>query len=298
MTSEVKDYQCFSVSVRNRIAHITLTRPEKRNSMIEPFWFELPSIIAQIEKEAAARVIVISSSGPHFSTGMDISVFTANTKTDTEHPADNPSPVLASLQFYETVRLLQHSFSALENARMPVLVAVQGGCVGAGLDLVSACDIRYATKDAFFTLFETNLAMTADVGTFPRICKLIADGKVRELAYTGRAMPAAEALDCGLVNSLYDTQDELLNGVFEIASEIASKAPVAVYGCKSMILHARDHTISDTLDHVALWNAGFFSRQELMEAMQANAEKRLGEFSSLPARHSVADADTTIIMPE
>lgn len=297
MSEKVNKYQCFSVSVQEHIAHITLIRPEKRNSMIEPFWFELPAIIAQIEKAAVARVIIISSTGPHFSTGMDVSVFAGNDNQTDAVTGGRTDQVMPGLQFYETVNRLQCSFSALENARIPVLVAVQGGCIGAGLDLVCAADIRYATQDAFFTLFETNLAMTADVGTFPRICKLIPDGRVRELAYTGRQMPASEAQTCGLVNALFDNQEALLEGVYDVARQIASKAPVAVYGCKSMILHARDHSVADTLNHVALWNAGFFNRQELQEAMRANAEKRVGNFSALPSRVSALDADAGIDIP-
>lgn len=178
---------------------------------------------------------------------------------------------------------LQRSFNCLEEARIPVLAAIQGGCIGAGVDLVTACDMRYATQDAYFTIYETNLAMTADVGTFPRICKLMPDGMVRELAYTGRRLSASEALQYGLVNKVFDTQDEMIESVLQIAASIASKAPLAVYGCKRMILHARDHSVADTLDYVALWNASFFQQSEVAEAMSAMAENRPGDFAALPA---------------
>ena len=189
----------------------------------------------------------------------------------------------------DTILRLQRSFTSLEQVRVPVLAAVQGGCIGAGVDLITACDIRYATRDAFFTIYETNLAMTADVGTFPRISKLMPDGMVRELAYTGRPLSAGDAVTYGLVNTVYDTQEEMVASVLETASVIASKAPLAVYGCKQMILHARDNTVADTLDYVALWNASFFQREEISEAMAASTAQRPGEFASLPARQSTDD---------
>ena len=174
---------------------------------------------------------------------------------------------------------LQRTFTRLEQCRIPVLVVVQGGCVGAGLDFVTACDCRYATKDSYFTNFETNLAMTADVGTFPRICKLLPDGLVRELAYTGRALTAQEAKENGWVNQIFDTHDKLVEAVMNLATEMASKAPMAIYGCKRMILHARDHRVSDTLDQVALWNAGFFLKSDFADAMTANVQKCAGSFT-------------------
>ena len=154
--------------------------------------------------------------------------------------------------------------------------------------------MRYATQDAYFTIYETNLAMTADVGTFPRICKLMPDGMVRELAYTGRPLSADEALQFGLVNRVFDTQEEMIESVLQIAASIAAKAPLAVYGCKRMILHARDHSVADTLDYVALWNASYFQQPEVAEAMSALAENRPGNFAALPA---VQDDDDPLEIP-
>jgi enoyl-CoA hydratase len=144
--------------------------------------------------------------------------------------------------------------------------------------------MRYATKDAFFTLFETNLAMTADVGTFPRLAKLIPEGYVKEMAYTGKRITAADALRFGLINEIYKTQDEMLNAVLEIAYDIASKAPLAVHGCKTMINYSRDHSTADTLDYIALWNASQFKVEEIFEAMHAMKEKRKGKFVNLPKK--------------
>ena len=180
---------------------------------------------------------------------------------------------------------MQSTLKPLEKGRIPVLVAIQGGCIGGGVDLATACDIRYATEDAFVTIFETNIGMTADVGTFPRLVKLIPEGVVRELAYTGRRMPAREAQAVGLINRVFPDQATMLQEVMAIAREIASKAPLAVYGCKRMINYARDHSTADGLDYIGLWNASMLQREEIREAIEANAQKRQGQFVELPSRH-------------
>lgn len=297
-------YQCFDVDVQNHVAHITFSRPDKRNSMIPAFWTELPALIETLDREGRVRAIVLSSTGPHFTSGMDVSVFSAPTHCASAETEPNQAVDVDSLRerqkaarFYDTVRRLQRSFNCLEQSRVPVLAAIQGGCIGAGVDLVTACDMRYATKDAFITIYETNLALTADVGTFPRICKLMPDGLVRELAYTGRAMPAVEAKEYGLINALYDTQEEMVDRVLDIAATIASKAPLAVYGCKKMILHARDHTVADTLDYVGLWNASFFQRDEIGEAMSAAQETRAANFAPLPPLPDESDPEESVVLP-
>jgi len=255
-----------------------MCRPEKRNSMIAAFWSEPPQIIKSLDREGSVRAVVLSAEGPHFTGGMDLSVFagmgppTDDAKGRIQHP----------VAFLNLVRTLQDSFSCLEACRMPVLVAIQGGCVGGGVDLVTACDMRYATKDAYLTIHETNIGMTADVGTFPRLLNLIPEGFVRELAYTGRRIGAEEAHAIGLVNKVFDTQAAMVEHVLEVAQEIARKAPVAVYGCKRIITHARDHSTADTLDYVGLWNASMLHAEQIMEAMSANAQKRDGEFVELP----------------
>lgn len=271
---------CFKVSIENRIAHIQLTRPDKRNSMIPAFWDELPQIIDDLDGNAKARVIVISSNGPHFSSGMDIGSFADS--AEREAAADEKSRRVQGEAFYRNVARLQESFSCLEKCRLPVLAAIQGGCIGGAVDLITACDIRYATVDAFFSIFEVNIGMTADVGTFPRLVKLIPEGIVRELAYTGRRMPATEARDFGLVNAVFEDQSSLLQHVMQIATEIAGKAPLAVYGSKHMINYSRDHTTADSLDYVRIWNASMMQRSEIVEAIAANREQRDGDFADLP----------------
>jgi enoyl-CoA hydratase len=283
-------YECFDVSIEDGVAHIVLNRPDKRNSMIRSFWEELPRIIRDIDDNVRARAIVISSTGPHFSAGLDVSVFGG----DALEGAGGKDPLIrrqAGLRFYENVRRMQETFSCLEKCRIPVLAAIQGGCIGGGVDLVTACDMRYASADAFITIYEINIGMTADVGTFPRIFKLIPEGIARELAYTGRRMSADEAQAAGLVNRVFPDQASMLEGVMEIAREIASKAPLAIYGCKRMANYARDHSTADALDYISIWNASMLQQDEILEAMQAQAEKRPGEFAELPPARPVLGGD-------
>ncbi len=276
-------YRCFDVSIEEKVAHIVLNRPEKRNSMIPEFWDELPLIVRDIDDGSKARVIVISSTGPHFTSGLDIKAFNpAGSGSDTDPDAQRRARRTRGASFYENVRRMQQTFSCLEQCRVPVLAAIQGGCIGGGVDFITACDMRYATEDAFVTIFEINIGMTADVGTFPRLVKLIPEGVVRELAYTGRRMPASEAQAVGLINRVFPDQETMLEGVLEIAREIATKPPLAVYGCKRMINYARDHSTADGLDYIGIWNASMLQPEEMVEAMTANAQKRSGDFVDLP----------------
>jgi enoyl-CoA hydratase/carnithine racemase len=276
-------YRCFTVSIEEKIAHIVLNRPEKRNSMIPEFWDELPQIIRDIDHNARARAIVISSTGLHFSSGLDLSFFAPDARAaEADADAQRRAGRQRAASFYSAVLRMQESFSCLEACRLPVIAAIQGGCIGGGVDLVTACDMRYATDDAFLTIFEVNIGITADVGTFPRLVKLIPEGVVRELAYTGRRIPAREAQAVGLVNRVFADQKSMLDGVMSIAREIASKAPLAVYGCKRMINYARDHSTVDGLDYVGLWNAGMLDVDQIIEAVAANAQKRAGNFVDLP----------------
>lgn len=268
-------WECFDVRIENRIAHLVMNRPEKRNCMSASFWTELPAIVRDIDENAKARVIVLSSTGPHFSAGIDLEMLSgigrAN-KNDPQHGA----------AFIAQVTQLQQSFTALENCRLPVIAAIQGGCFGSGVDLVTACDLRYATSDSFLTIYEINVGMTADLGTFPRITNLIPEGIARELAYTGRRMPADEAKQFGLVNDVFTDQDTMLEGVMHVAADIASKPPLAVYGCKKAITCAREHATAAALEHIGIWNATMLTGQQVGEAIQAAAENRTPQFADLP----------------
>lgn len=267
---------CFDVTIEDHVAQIVLKRADALNTMTREFWNELPDIVRDINDGAKARVIVVSSTGKHFTAGMDASIFTQGALSG----AGADRYALAE-EFRHHVFRLQETFSCFERARMPVIAAVQGGCVGGGVDMVSACDIRYCTEDAFFQIAEINLAITADVGTFPRLCRLIPDGAVRELAYTGRRLSATQALALGLVNQVFANQAAMMQHVLAVAGEIAEKSPVAVAGAKRMINYARDHTTADALDYVATWQTGMFAPEHVREAFTAKAEKRPPEYPDL-----------------
>jgi len=267
-------YTCFNVETKNKVAHIQLKRPEAFNTMTRAFWNELPEIVGRINGEASARAIVISSTGKHFSAGMDLTVFTDGTGAAGEG-ARKAEQGRARSNLRLEVHRLQKTFGCLDEARMPVLMAVQGGCVGGAVDMSTCADMRYATKDAFFVIQEINLAMTADVGTFPRLCHLLPQGLVRELAYAGRRLPAQRALELGFVNELFDSPEQMLAHVTKLAEEIASKSPLAVHGSKVMINYARDHSINDGLDYIATWQAGMYNpAADMMESFAAKSEKR------------------------
>ena len=268
---------CFDLTSEGGVAHLVLNRPDAFNSMIRAFWNELPEIVDGLNAEGATRALVISSTGKHFCSGMDLSVF-----TDGDGVAPNGvDRATAAEKFRLDVRVLQHSFSCLANARFPVIAAVQGGVIGGAVDLTSACDIRYATADAFFQIQEINIGMTADVGTFPRLCRLMPDGLVRELAYTGRRLLAEEALRAGLVNAVFPTAEACTAHALSVAREIAAKPPVAVTGSKVMITYAADHSTADALDYVGVWNAAMLSPEHMMEAMGAKMQKRAATFPDL-----------------
>lgn len=269
-------YSCFTVEIADHIAHLSLNRPEKANSMIPEFWREFPQAIDRISNDAAARVIVISSEGKHFTSGMDISVFMSGSLD-----ADAANAHVSAEAFRHKIRTLQETFTCLERARQPVLAAIQGGAIGAGVDLATACDCRYASADAFFAVQETAIGMTADVGTFPRLVKVIPEGWARQMAYTAERLPAAKAKEIGLVNEVFSTHEDLLNGVMEIARKIAAHSPLAVTGCKAMANYARDHSTADALDYIALWNAAMLRPDDIKEAFIARSEKRAPQFSGL-----------------
>ncbi|HUR13263.1 MAG TPA: crotonase/enoyl-CoA hydratase family protein [Mycobacteriales bacterium] len=269
-------YRCFDVDITEGVAHVRMNRPDELNTMVREFWSELPEIVDGISAAGSARVIVLSSTGKHFCAGMDLGVFAEPRHTDAE-------PGRRQAHTRSMVKLLQWTATCLEKARMPVLAAVQGGCIGGAVDLVTAADCRYATRDAFFVVQEISIGMTADIGTLQRLGRVIPEGVARELAYTGRRMTAERAYEVGLIQAVYDDHDALVRGVLETAAEIAQKSPLAVWGTKIAMNYARDHGVDDALDQIATWQAGMFQPADLMESFTAKAEKRPTAYTELLA---------------
>lgn len=271
-------YECFDVEVNDRVAHLRMIRPETHNSMVPSFWRELPEIVDRLSASGEARALVLSSEGKHFSSGMDLAVF-ANSDNVGQSGSGHRSR--KAERFRSTALQLQESFTALERARMPVLAAVSGACVGGGIDMICAADLRYADETAFFSIAEINIGMTADVGTLQRMPRLVPEGIVRELAYTGRRWSAAEAHGAGFVNAVHADKDTLLEAVMATAAEIATKSPMAIWGTKRSIEHARDHSVADGLEFIANWNASMLDPDDMAEAFGAQAEGRSADFPDL-----------------
>ncbi len=281
-------YTCFDVDIADSVAHVRLSRPDALNTMTPEFWRELPQIVTGISDEASARVVVLSSTGRHFSAGMDLSVFGGGGSSSLGGGDDELEPGRRHARTRSHARVLQWSFTALEKARVPVIAAVQGGVIGGGVDLVTACDLRYATEDAFFCVQEINIGMTADVGTLQRLGKVVPEGFAREMAFTGRRVPARRAYEAGLVQQVYADHESLLEGVLDTAREIAAHSPLAVWGTKVAMNYARDHTVDDSLEQIATWQAGMFQPADMAEAFTAKLEKRLPVFPELlPEPHSL-----------
>lgn len=270
--------ECFDISIAHNVAHLRLNRPSAFNTMVPAFWRELPEIVRDIDDNARARCIVISSTGKHFCAGMDLAVFGGG-----QTPGGGQGERgRTAANMRRVVRDMQQTFDCLDEARIPVIAAIQGGCIGGAIDMTSACDIRYCTQDAFFVIQEINIGMTADVGTFPRLCHLIPQGWVREMAYTGRRVDARTALRIGLVNEVFEDHEAVVNHALLTAREIASKTPLSVHGSKVMINYARDHSLADGLDYIATWQAGMFNPEtDMKEALTARLEKREPQFGDL-----------------
>ena len=279
MNTATSNLNCFSLTVADHIAHLVLNRPEAMNTMNPAFWRELDQVLTTLHREGAARALVISSTGKHFSAGMALETFGGAIQMD-----DNSAEGRAAI--FDLLTDMQATFTKLETLRIPVIAAIQGGCIGGAVDMVTACCIRYATADAFFCIQEINIGMVADVGTLQRLPKLIPLGVVKELAYTGRRLGAARALGYGLVNEVFDTQDAMLAAALQCAKEIAAKPPVAIWGTKQVIHYSRDHSVDDALKQMGWVQGAIWSNAHVREAVAAMKAKRPGEFPALSALQS------------
>ncbi|CAN5163232.1 crotonase/enoyl-CoA hydratase family protein [soil metagenome] len=265
---------CFSLTTTDHVAHLVLNRPEVMNTLHPAFWRELEAVLAGLHKSSEARVLLISSTGKHFSAGMALETFAGGIAMDDQSPEGRAAIV-------DLLAGMQATFTRLETLRIPVIAAIQGGCIGGAVDMVAACCLRYATADAFFCIQEINIGMVADVGTLQRLPKLMPLALVKELAYTGRKLGAARALAHGLVNEVFDTADAMLAGALQCAQEIAAKPPVAIWGTKQAIHYARDHSVDDALRQMGWLQGAIWSNQHVREAVMALKEKRPGDFPDL-----------------
>jgi enoyl-CoA hydratase len=264
----------FNFSTTEHIAHLVLNRPDAMNTMNPTFWRELDEVLTHIQRDGTARALVISSTGKHFSAGMSLDTFAGAIQMVDKSPEGRAA-------IFDSLTDLQATFTKLESLRIPVIVAIQGGCIGGAVDMVTACCIRYATIDTFFCIQEINIGMVADVGTLQRLPKLMPEAVVKELAYTGRRLKADKAQMYGLVNEVFETNDEMLVAALQCAKEIASKPPIAIWGTKQAIHYTRDHSVEDSLKQMGWLQGAIWSNAHVREAIVAAKEKRSAQFPAL-----------------
>jgi enoyl-CoA hydratase len=267
------EFTCLKIEIHAKVAEIILNRPQKANALNETLWFEIGKAFRWADETAEVRAVILRSEGPHFTAGIDFEfVFSIGQRFSgmTEgHRQD-------ALRAY--IRSLQDAFSMAEACRKPVLAALQGSCFGGGIDLVTACDIRYASREASFCVKEVDLSIVADIGTLQRLPRLIGEGRARELALTARIFDSEEAQAMGLVNRVFDTPENMLAYTRDQAQNMAQKSPLAMRGTKQILNYSRDHSIAEGLDYVATWNAGMLLSEDLKRSMEALRSKKQPEF--------------------
>lgn len=267
------DSNFFKVECGDGIAHIVMNRPDKANGMSPDFWADLPRLLDRVGQDETIRCAILSGEGRHFTGGMDLAAFSDIAKLFENEPGR------AAYAMRDLILRLQDAFNAIERARFPVIAAVHGACIGAGIDMITACDIRLASVDAYFSIEEIHIGMAADVGTLQRLPKLIAPSIAAELAYTGRRFTASEAKAFGLVSQLTEDRAQLMDAALSLATSIARKSPLAIAGIKRNLAYARDHSVADGLDYIATWNSGMLRANELMTALQARMAKSEAVFA-------------------
>lgn len=266
------DYTFFTVEVVDKVALVEMNRPAKLNAMGESFWQEIPQIFAWIDNEPSIRAVVLSGAGEHFSSGIDLMYLAGLANQLGQDPGRN------ALFLRGQIKRLQAALEAVDRCAKPVLAVIQGYCIGGAIDLISACDMRYCSADARFSIKEIDIGMAADVGTLQRLPRIVGDGIMRELAYTGRFVEADEAHRIGLVNRVYADRATMQQQVLQLAQGIAAKSPLAIRGTKEMIRYMRDHSVDDGLNYIATWNAAMLQAADLRIAISAQMGKTVPEF--------------------
>jgi len=261
----------IEVERRQGIGLIWLNRPEKRNALSADMWAALPTAAASLSEDPEIRVIVVAARGLAFSVGIDLEMLGALAP-------EGESEASRRMAIYKRIAELQTSFTGLADSPKPVIAAIQGYCLGAGIDLITACDIRLASSDATFGVRETVMGLVADVGTLQRLPAIIGPGHAADLVYSGRDIDAARAQRIGLVNDVYPDTDNTLEAALELASAISANSPLVVQGAKKILKRSEGRAVAEGLDYVALWNAAFLLSDDLNEAMTAFTEKRKPDF--------------------
>jgi enoyl-CoA hydratase len=266
-------YEHFTYKIENNVAHVAINRPDKVNSLNETSWKELKAIFERISEEPEARVAVFSGEGKLFCAGIDLQMLMAIKNVEEIECGGRRSEKILGF-----IKHLQGCVNAIEKCSKPVLAAIHNGCIGGGVDIVAACDMRYCSNDAYFTIKEIDMGMVADLGTLQRLPKFAKPAVVAEMAYTGRKVGAIEAKDIGLVNNHFTDKKSMMTEVNKLADIIASKSPVSIRGTKEILRHARDHSVEDGLHHMAVWNSAMLLSDDLKMAFMSAINKQKPTF--------------------
>ena len=264
-------YQHLEIETNKHVATLWLNRPEKLNALSEDMWADLPNAMADLDADNSIRVIVLAGHGGAFSVGIDVNMLVGL-------HAGGDSQADSNMKVYQTIRRLQESISCFAESPKPVIAAVHGYCLGAGVDLITSCDIRVAAADAVFSVRETKMGLVADVGSMQRLPAIVGSGGTAEMAYTGGDFDATWAKDNGLVNDVYEDHEAMLGAVLQLAKSIAANSPLVTQGIKRVLAAADGQTIDQALEYVAEWNSSFLMSNDLTEAINAFIEKREPDF--------------------
>ncbi len=265
-------YRHIQIETQGHVGWLWLNRPDKMNAFSPDLWEDLPRAVEELVADTEVRVLVVAGRGGAFTVGIDLNMLG-------ELAPATGSPAAVNRALFLRLKELQRTFTALEVCPVPVIAAVHGWCIGAGMDLITACDIRLAAADAVFSVRETRMAMVADMGTLERLPKVISAGHLAELVYTGKDIGATRAEQMGLVNQVYPDRQSLLTGAREWAEQISANSPWAVQGAKAVLSAEQGRSVSEALDYVALWNTAFLQSDDLGEALAAFGERRPPRFT-------------------
>jgi len=269
-------YESVTVDIKDHVAQVTLVGPGKGNAMGPAFWTEMPEVFAKLDADRDVRAIVLTGSGRNFSYGLDLMAMggTLSGVMSAEGATARPRAEL-----HATILRMQGAINAVADCRTPTIASVHGWCIGGGVDLISAVDMRYASADAKFSVREVKIAIVADVGSLARLPLILSDGHLRELALTGKDIDAARAEKIGLVNDVYDDAEASLAAAHATAAEIAANPPLVVSGVKDVLDQQRIARVSESLRYVAVWNSAFLASKDLGEGITATFEKRAPNFT-------------------
>jgi enoyl-CoA hydratase len=275
MTADHDNLVSLKVDIADGVAEVTLLGPGKGNAMGPDFWRELPVVFRALDADPAVRAVVVTGSGAHFSYGLDLPAMMPSWA----ELLDGSALAAPRTRFLNEIRTLQDAVTAVAACRKPVIAAVSGWCIGGGVDVISAADIRLASEDAKFSVREVKVAIVADIGSLQRLVGIIGEGHLRELAYTGRDVDAARAERIGLVNDVYPDQAAVLAAARSLAADIAANPPLVVQGVKDVLDRQREQDVAAGLRYVSAWNAAFLPSEDLGEAVQAFLERRSPKFN-------------------